>query len=166
MQTWNENGIEEPLDLPPGAKPLTGWHYDETIFYAHDCCESQWVHKDTTPKPYAKGEGPSIMDINLVSPEYGFCCSPDGSERAQVIFKLGKACNGYFENNDILNQMMKAMDICEKFYPDDEHLFIFDNVMTHLKQADDAPSALKMPKNTPKPGTNWGVDVPSHLIKL
>ena len=51
------------------------------------------------------------------------------------------------------------MDICKKYFPDEEHVFIYDNATTHLKQADNALSARKMPKNTPKPDTNWGVEV-------
>ncbi|KIM75545.1 hypothetical protein PILCRDRAFT_798871 [Piloderma croceum F 1598] len=51
------------------------------------------------------------------------------------------------------------MDILEKGYPDDEHVLVFDNAITHLKQEEDALSAMKMPKFTPKLGKNWGVEV-------
>ena len=47
----------------------------------------------------------------------------------------------------------------KKYFPDDQHVFIYDNATTHLKRADNALSAHKMPKNTPKPGTNWGIEV-------
>ncbi|KAJ3896959.1 hypothetical protein F5879DRAFT_996902 [Lentinula edodes] len=40
-----------------------------------------------------------------------------------------------------------------------DHVFIFDNATTHLKRAEDALSARKMPKFTPKEGMNWGVEV-------
>jgi hypothetical protein len=36
---------------------------------------------------------------------------------------------------------------------------VFDNATTHLKREEDALSALKMPKNTPTEGKNWGVMV-------
>ena len=49
------------------------------------------------------------------------------------------------------------MDILKQYYPDDKHVLLFDNATTHQKCADDALSATKMPKFTPKEGTNWGV---------
>jgi hypothetical protein len=45
--------------------------------------------------------------------------------------------------------------------PDEEHVFVYDNATTHLKRPDDAHSARKMPKFSPKhsnewDGINWG----------
>lgn len=51
------------------------------------------------------------------------------------------------------------MDILMEYYPQYDHVFIYDNTTTHLKRADDALSVQRMPKNTLKPGTNWGVEV-------
>jgi hypothetical protein len=55
-------------------------------------------------------------------------------------------------------QATTAMDILEKHYPDEKHVLLFDNATTHQKWVDDALSASKMPKFTPKPGKNWGVE--------
>jgi len=52
-----------------------------------------------------------------------------------------------------------AMTIVSKHFPDNHHIFIFDNATTHLKHPDDSLSARKMPKFPPKEGTNWGVEV-------
>jgi hypothetical protein len=60
---------------------------------------------------------------------------------------------------NVLAQTRKAIEILSKDYLDEDHVFVFDNVTTHLKQAEDALSARKMPKFTPKLGTNWGVEV-------
>jgi hypothetical protein len=38
------------------------------------------------------------------------------------------------------------MDILDKHFPDERHVFIFDNATTHMKCADDALSARKMSK--------------------
>ena len=38
------------------------------------------------------------------------------------------------------------MDILEQYFPDEDHVLIYDNVSTHLKWTDDALSAHKMPK--------------------
>jgi hypothetical protein len=58
-----------------------------------------------------------------------------------------------------MEQAEKAMEILARDYPDEDHILIYDNVTTHLKRADDAISARKMPKNIPKEGTNWGIEV-------
>lgn len=73
------------------------------------------------------------------------------------LFKAGENHQGYFTNEDVLAQTQKAMDIVAKYYPDDEHVFVFDNATTHQKRADDALSATNMPKGTSKAGANWGV---------
>ena len=51
------------------------------------------------------------------------------------------------------------MDILQEFYPQYEHVFVYDNATTHLKRADDALSARQMPKKDPKVGSNLGVEV-------
>lgn len=42
------------------------------------------------------------------------------------------------------------MNILEEYYPDDDHVFVYDNARTHSCRPPDAPSALKMPVK-PKP---------------
>ena len=68
----------------------------------------------------------------------------------------GSLGGGYFTNDDVLKQTEQAMDILRAHYPDEDHLFIYDNATTHLKRPDDALSARNMPKFIPKEGTNWG----------
>jgi hypothetical protein len=97
------------------------------------------------------------MVADFVSADYGWLRSPNGKEEARVLFKAGKAQQGYFTNEDILSQANAAMDILEKYFPEDKHVLLFDNATTPQKQADDALSASKMPKFTPKEGKNWGV---------
>ena len=52
-----------------------------------------------------------------------------------------------------------VMDILEKHYPNEDHVLVFDNATTHTKRADNALSARKMPKFTPKDGNNWLLSV-------
>lgn len=54
------------------------------------------------------------------------------------------------------------MTIVEKYYPHDNHIFIFDNATTHLKWPDAALSARKMTKG---PNNNSGVKVNVVLDK-
>lgn len=92
------------------------------------------------------------MAADLVSADYGWLRSPDGQKAARVLFKPGKNRDGYFNSFNILEQISKSMDILDEFYPEDDHVFIFDNATTHTKRADDALSARHMPK-FPK---EWG----------
>jgi len=80
------------------------------------------------------------MVADFVSADYGWLQSPDGTESAHVLFKAGKAQEGYFTNEDIRKQTNAAMDILEKHYPNEDHVFIYDNATTHLKRADGALS--------------------------
>ena len=99
------------------------------------------------------------MVADFISADYRWLYSPDGNDDARVLFKPGKNRDGYFDSEDIIKQTNNAMDIIQKHFPDEDHVFIFDNATTHMKRADDALSARKMPKFTPAEGKNWGVSV-------
>ncbi|PPQ94906.1 hypothetical protein CVT25_004427 [Psilocybe cyanescens] len=62
-------------------------------------------------------------------------------------------------SQEILEQANDAITILQECYPEYDHVLIYDNATTHLKRPDDMLSAKKMPKGTPKPGTNWGIEV-------
>ncbi|KAJ6613395.1 hypothetical protein B0H10DRAFT_1711524, partial [Mycena sp. CBHHK59/15] len=82
----------------------------------------------------------------FVSSKYGWLRSPDGTRSARVVMKPGKNKNGYFTNNEIRQQAKDAMDILKEFYPDKEHVFVYDNATTHLKRPEGSLSATKMTK--------------------
>ena len=84
------------------------------------------------------------MAADFVSADYGFLRSPDGSESARVVFRAGKARDGYFTNQDIIDHATLAMGILSQHYPDEQHILIFDNTTTHLKRPDDTLSARRM----------------------
>ena len=152
---WS-NGQPDPLSH---EWKIVVWFHDESTFYANDRRVARWVHKSEAAKPYAKGEGASQMVADLVSADYGWLRSPDGVEEARVLFKAGKNREGYFTSEDILKQTAKAIDILEKHYPNEDHVLVYDNATTHLKRADGALSARKMPKFTSKPESNWLIEV-------
>jgi hypothetical protein len=135
------------------------WTHDESTFYAHDWCKLHWVHNSETPKPLQKGEGASLMVSDFASADYSWLHSPDGSETARILFKAGKNHDGYFTNDDIMMQAAHTMDILDKYYPNKNHVLVFDNTTTHWKCPDDALSASKMPKMMPRPPRNFLVDV-------
>ena len=68
--------------------------------------------------------------------------------KAQAIFKAGTNQDGWFSADNLLNQVENAIDIFEaKTSNFATGLFMFNNAPSHQKQAPDALSARKMPKN-------------------
>ena len=155
------NEQNSSADAPPISSPhhTVLWFHDELTFYANDRRKTRWVHKSEDAVPYTKGEGASQMVANFVSADHGWLRSPDGSAEAQVLFNAGKNRDGYFSNDEILEQANKAMDILKESFPDEDHILVYDNARTHLKRASNALSVRHMPKRTSKPGSNWGVEV-------
>lgn len=98
------------------------------------------------------------MVADFVSADYGWLRSPDGKKEACNLFKAGKGRDGYYTNEEIIEQAEKAMEILEEHFPNEQHCLVYNNATTHLKREDNALSASKMPKDTPKEGSNWGVE--------
>jgi hypothetical protein len=135
------------------------WFHDESIFYAHDWCKKGWYHKDAPAKPYAKGEDASLMIADYVSADFRWLCSPDRKQSAHQVMKPRKNKDGYFLRDNICKQAQDAITIVCECWPQYKHVFIYDNASTHLKCAEDALSAQKMPKKISAPGSNWGIEV-------
>ena len=58
-----------------------------------------------------------------------------------LFFKAGKAQDGYFDNDDLVLEVDKAIDIFEgKTNGFATGLFLFDNAPSHQKRAQDALS--------------------------
>ncbi|KAF9490129.1 hypothetical protein BDN71DRAFT_1484603 [Pleurotus eryngii] len=155
---YRPDGQPEFGPQPEGWQMIV-WFHDESIFYAHDRRRKTWYHKDAAAKPYAKGNGASLMFVNFISADHGWLSSPDGTRNAHCVIKPGKNHDSYFDSDDILDQVQEAMDILEEFYPKYQHVLVYDNVMTHLKHPNGSLSALKVLKNPSKSGKNWLVEV-------
>ncbi|KAH9921218.1 uncharacterized protein BXZ73DRAFT_91841 [Epithele typhae] len=140
-RTWDVDGWSDLAE-----HQVVHWFHDESTFYAHDRRTLRWVREQETAVPRPKGEGMSLMVADFMSADHGWLRSPDGRESARVLFKAGKNRDGYFTHEEILAHATTAMDILEKHFPEEEHVFIFDNAPTHVKRADDALSARKMSK--------------------
>jgi hypothetical protein len=147
MHNWSNENLPFYGPHLPGRQVIV-WFHDETIFYANDRRRKAWYHVDASAKPYAKGDGASLMVADFVSAEFGWLSSPDGSQTARRTIKPGKNKDGYFTSDDIALQANKAMDILNEFYPEYEHIFIYDNATTHLKRPDGSLSARNMPMKT------------------
>ncbi|KAJ3560129.1 hypothetical protein NP233_g11034 [Leucocoprinus birnbaumii] len=100
------------------------------------------------------------MVTHVISPDYGWLESKNGTKTAQWVIKPGKNRDGYFTNDNVLEQFQEMVEIVKADYPNDDHVFFYDNAATHLKHAPNSLSAHHMPQNTPKPGKNWLVNIP------
>ncbi|KAF9514416.1 hypothetical protein BS47DRAFT_1453486 [Hydnum rufescens UP504] len=160
LREWDMDG-NEIMDRAADQRMVI-WTHNKSTFYAHDRLKLHWVHDSENPRPMQKGEGASLMVSDFASADYGWLCSPDGSDASWVLFKAGKNRDSYFTNDDIVAQAAHAMDILDKYYPHESHIFTFDNATTHLKCPDDALSASKMPKAMPKAPRNFLVNITVH----
>ncbi|KAF8059298.1 hypothetical protein FPV67DRAFT_1400947, partial [Lyophyllum atratum] len=150
MVTYDNDGkVDNNLEgfpVPPGQLfRLILVTHDESTFYENDRRKTLWSHTTSKPTPMRKGEGTSIMVSDFLTLDWGRL--KHGTEEARIIFKAGKARDGYFTSEDLLRQVDKAIDIFEeKTNGFATGLFLFDNAPSHQKRADDALSARKMPK--------------------
>ncbi|KAJ3992754.1 hypothetical protein F5050DRAFT_1555801, partial [Lentinula boryana] len=71
---WTRDGAEDHQAFVKGlnSKPTAIWRHDESTYYANDRRTLRWVHSSEKAKPYAKGEGASMMVADFVSPDYGW----------------------------------------------------------------------------------------------
>ena len=166
MRAWDKDNLDCPVDpsSPSPTRPVVLWFNDQCIFHQNDRQKFRWIHASEKPVPLPKGEGISLMISDFISADYGWLRSPDGKETARVLFRPGTNREGYFTNEDVLQQVDNAMDILQKYYPNDDHIFIFDNATIHTKRPPGSLSARRMPKKSPKPDpnnpeANWLVEV-------
>ncbi|QRV83688.1 DDE superfamily endonuclease [Ceratobasidium sp. AG-Ba] len=92
------------------------------------------------------------MVADFVSANYGWLRlrpeSPGAAEgeilTAQVVFCAGKQRNGWFGTVNVVQQLSRAMAIVKKRYPNEDHVFIFDNAIIHTKLPENLPNVSKM----------------------
>ncbi|KAF8158141.1 hypothetical protein B0H34DRAFT_807729 [Crassisporium funariophilum] len=123
MSNWSNDNLLEYGPSVNGRRVIV-WFHDKSIFYAHNRRKRGWYHKDAPAKPYAKGEGSSLMIADYVSADFGWLRSKNGRRSARRIMKPGKNKDGYFTADDIKAQAIEAMDILTESYPDFEHVFV------------------------------------------
>jgi len=58
------------------------------------------------------------------------------------------------------------MDILQKYYPNNDHIFVFDNATIHTKHPPGSLSARHMPKNIPKPKAKEPEKEANWLVEL
>ena len=113
--------------------------HDESTYYAN-CDQTYFWGDDETNVIKQKSLGSSLMVSDFVDETIGFL--RDDSSEARVILETSK--DGYFNNDMLLKQVKKNVDIFEKVHPEAQGLFLFDNAPSHRKVADDSLNADRM----------------------
>jgi len=157
---------EDMKQIPPaaGVKPLVYVVHDESIFTAHDGKSTVWREKGSVfLRP--KGEGRSLMVSEFLCECHGPMKLTDEQRRAHpaiehsetlVIIAPGKNADGYWRNEDLLQQVsQRLMPIFRVLHPDADALVVFDNSSNHRAFAPDALLAHRLNlknggKNCPK----------------
>lgn len=115
MQAYDQDGNEisnERIDqleaLVAAGRRVVIWYHDESIFYAHDRRRRAWYHKDASIKPKKKGDGVSQMVADFVCADFGWMIGPRTKRRARRLLKPGKNRQGYFTNDEVLEQVRSS----------------------------------------------------------
>ena len=127
-------------ELLPGEKPLIQIHHDESTFYANADQSSYWGD-GTLSVLKQKSLGQSIMVSDFIEEAGGKYLEHDGQE-ARLL--LETQSEGYFDNDKLLVQVDKAIDVFEAKYPDAQAVFLFDNAPSHKKCSNQTLNAEKM----------------------
>ena len=125
--------------LEEGEKPLIRVVHDESTYFANSHQTFFWGD-DETSVLRQKSLGSSIMVSDFIDEVGGFL--GDDIESARVSLEISK--EGYFNNDHLLKQVEKTINIFERVYPHAKGIFLFDNAPSHCKVADDVPNADKM----------------------
>lgn len=123
----------------PLIRPVIRIFHDESTYYANADQSYHWTD-GTIQALKQKSLGQSVMVSDFIEEVDGFL--KHESEEARLL--LEHQAEGYFNNDMLVEQVGRAIDIFEKKYPGVQAVFIFDHAPSHMKRPDDALNAEKM----------------------
>ena len=136
--------VIEPV-LLEGEKKVVLITHDECTFYANDGKRVVWM-EGGKKKMRPKSVGSSLMISGFTCQCHGFCSDDTLGLKSWQLFLAGKNREGWFTNDDLIEQTKKLFPLFEKLHPNCDLLFGFDNSMSHHKRADDG---LNVPNELP-----------------
>ncbi|KAF8168413.1 hypothetical protein B0H34DRAFT_685340, partial [Crassisporium funariophilum] len=83
---WTTENLPEFGPHPSNHRAIV-WFHNGTIFYAHDWQKRLWIYKDIPAKPYAKGDGASLMIAHYISADFGWLMTQSQLKRCQEILQ-------------------------------------------------------------------------------
>ena len=150
-------------------KRLWIFYQDESVFKAYDGARKRWMPPDFVGRLLKKGEGPGIMITAFVNEQVGwlkltrhdlhainakraeegkppckYFTDHNGYYYAFHAFEYGKARQGYWDGDKMIEQVDEIIDAFNHLHPEDQALFIFDHSSGHAKYPEDALNANNM----------------------
>lgn len=138
-------------ELANDTKPLILVVHDESCFQSNDSGKTGWFDEDhRLIRP--KGSGKSLMVSAFLCECHGLLrLSEDQMDHHPVemhdstqIIRPGSNNEGYWTNENLVNQTKKAMSIFKILHPNCDPLFVFDNSANHHASAADALVASRL----------------------
>ncbi len=126
--------------LQPGEKPIIQIHHDESTFYAN-ADQSKYWGDGTMNILKQKSLRQAIMVSDFIEENGSDYLRHNGQEGRLL---LETSTDGYFNNDMLMKQVDKTIQIFEQKYPNAQALFLFDNAPSHKKYADDMLVADRM----------------------
>ena len=134
------NTVELP-SLGAGERQCILIVHDESVVHANDANLTVWLEggrKDLRPK----SNGSSIMVSGFADELHGLIVDADG--KSYELLKPGKNRDGWWTNEMLVAQFTKVIPLFEKYYPNCELLFMFDNSQNHAAYKPDALVASRL----------------------
>ena len=113
--------------------------HDESTFYSNADQSFHWTD-GTSQALKQKSLGQAIMISDFIEEVDGFL----QCEGVEARLYLEHQSEGYFNNDMLMVQVQKAIDIFEKKYPSVIGMFIFDNAPSHRKKPDNSLNPERM----------------------
>lgn len=123
-------------------RPIIRLFHDESTFYSNADQTFHWTDNKVQALKQ-KSLGQAIMVSDFISEVDGYLRHGDQEAREY----LEHQTQGYWTNDLVIKQALKAIDIFEAKYPNAVALFIYDNAPSHTKKPDDALNADRMNVN-------------------
>lgn len=145
-------------DLPLGQREMVWVYHDESTFYSNDMNRLIWQDdkKDLLPKT----NGLSLMVSGFMCPCHGLMRTENG-EAAYTVFKPGVNRDGWWNNQDLVDQFKSVINIFEKVHPGKVAVFCCDNIVASRLNLNDGSKASKVHFMRP---TNWGPNNENYQI--
>ncbi len=132
--------VENPT-LQEYEKEMVFITHDETTVYSNDAKKVIWL-QDGEKNLRPKSSGRSLMISGFICECHGFL-SLDGKNSFQII-EPGKNHDGYWTNDNLVNQLQVVIPLFEATHPNCDLVFAFDNSQNHHAYAPDALVASRM----------------------
>jgi hypothetical protein len=137
-------------NLQPGEREIIANFHDESTFHGNEQKSSAWLRPGEQPLR-KKGRGRLIHASAFINPITGrlILVDADGNVLRDSMKVIYPGSNGdpWWDTQQLLKQMVDAIDIFEAAHPNKQSLFIFDQSSAHASLPPNALRAFEMNKS-------------------